>query len=378
MNGRQISTLLRMLPGAEGGDGRRMFGAMDTAQEWIIDGVPVQDYRWNMVLDSYNPGVGAIQEFSVNSSAVSAKDSRPSNLIVATKSGTNSFHGAACETTRNSGLGVARARTDYFDKPPHLVRHEFGFNAGGPVIIPGLYNGKDKTFWFFNYEGYRLRQPTTRGYSVPTLAMRNGDFSELKDSQGRLLTLYDPWTTDPKTWARQPFSYGGKLNVIDPSRESPVAKYLFSITPLPTAPANPLLDTNLWIQTPYNWDKASYVTRIDHRFSNRDSVFDWLTYLPLTNIATYTINGWNMPYLNNVAGWKYSKDTEYHVGITWIHTFSPTFFNELVLEKNWFDELKMPNPFHANDWPQFTGTGLSSYNVTASGKGIADQLSDGR
>jgi len=386
MNGRELRTLLRMLPGSEGGDGRRMYGMMDTAQEWLIDGAPVQDYRWNMVLDSYNPGVGAIQEFSVDSSAVSAKQSRPANVMIATKSGTNQLHGSAYETHRNSGLGVARSRTDYWEKPPHLVRNEFGVNVGGPMYIPGVYDGRNRSFWFFNYEGYRLRQPTTRGYTVPTAAMRNGDFSGLKDSQGRLQTLYDPNTTDPVTYARQPFSYGGKLNAIDPSRISPVAKYLFSITPMPTLPdVNPLLDVNYWVQTPYDWDKAAYITRIDHRFSDKDSIFGRFTQVGVDNLTTYTGYGtaWNLPYLNDITGWKLSKDRERHASITWTHTFSPTFFNELVvsgrrhfgrgttgkkgLDKNYFTELKLPNPFGIYGWPQFYSTGLGSWVPTAPG-----------
>jgi hypothetical protein len=384
MNGREIFTLLKMLPGSEG-DGRRMFGLHTMAQEWVVDGVPVQDQRWSMVLDGYNPGLGAIQEFTVNSSAISAKDSKPSNVIIATKSGTDSFHGSLYEVTRNSGFGVARRRTDYFAKPPLLIRHEFGANAGAPVYIPGIYDGRGKTFWFFNYEGFRQREPITRGFSVPTAAMRAGDFSELRDAQGRLLTLYDPWTTDPTTSERQPFRHNGKLNVIDPARMSPVAKYLFDITPLPTTSANPLVDTNLWRQTPYSWDKTVYITRIDHRFSEKDSIFGRFTMHNINNLTTYTGHGvtWNMGYLNDVAGWKISRDRARHGVITWYHTFSPTFHNELLvsgryhsgrgttgkdeLAKNWYDELKMPNPFGAYDWPQFTGTGLSGYAITGPG-----------
>ena len=80
--------------------------------------------------------------------------------------------------------------------------------------------------------------------------MRNGDFSGAIDSLGRRLTVYDPWSTDTTTRARQPFAYGGKVNVIDPSRLSPFAKYLFSITPAPTTAANPLLDVNWFGPSP--------------------------------------------------------------------------------------------------------------------------------
>mgnify|MGYP003338572817 CR=1 FL=1 len=66
--------------------------------------------------------------------------------------------------------------------------------------------------------------------------MRNGDFSNFRDSQGRLIRIFDPLTTNTQTWSRQQFSYGGKANVIAPARLNPIAKYLFSITPLPTLP----------------------------------------------------------------------------------------------------------------------------------------------
>ena len=86
-------------------------------------------------------------------------------------------HGSFFETARNSAIGVARARTDFFTKPPHLVRNEFGASLGGPVCIPKLYNGKNKTFFFVAYEGYRLRQASTRSIGVSRPAMEQGDFS---------------------------------------------------------------------------------------------------------------------------------------------------------------------------------------------------------
>src|ERR1035441_4336767 len=106
-----------------------------------------------MALFSQNPGMGSYGEFTVTDNAVSAKYTRPTNVIVSTTGGTNQIHGTAYETARNNGLGLARARTDYFTKAPELIRNEFGINAGGPVYIPKVYNGKNRTFWFVNYEG---------------------------------------------------------------------------------------------------------------------------------------------------------------------------------------------------------------------------------
>ena len=91
---------------------------------------------------------------------------------------------------------MARRRQDTFTKAPYLNRNEFGVSVGGPVYIPNVYNGRNRTFFFVSWEGLRQRAYTTNQYSVPTEAMRNGDFRGLLDSQGRLITLYDPMTTD--------------------------------------------------------------------------------------------------------------------------------------------------------------------------------------
>ena len=129
------------------------------------------------------------------------------------------------EANRDNSYGKARTRDDFAPAFPVLSRHEYGGTIGGPVWIPKLYNGKNRTFFFFSYEGFRINAPGSWSGRVPTAAMRNGDFSGLLDSQGRLTTIYDPWTTNTTTWARQPFNYGGKLNAIDPARMSPLAKY---------------------------------------------------------------------------------------------------------------------------------------------------------
>src|SRR6185295_11160627 len=137
VNGRMLNTFQTLLPGAEGTGGTngfRLFGQPAQAEEWIVDGAVMTDRRRNMSLFSQSPGVGAVQEFTVLADAVSAKYTRPVNVVVSTKSGTDQFHGTAYETIRNSSLGVARRRQDNFTKAPHLVRNEFGVNAGGPLV----------------------------------------------------------------------------------------------------------------------------------------------------------------------------------------------------------------------------------------------------
>ena len=90
---------------------------------------------------------------------------------------------------------------------PHLVRNEFGGSVGGPIQIPKLYNGQNKSFFFVAFERFSLRQASNELVTVPTAAMRNGDFSGLINSAGVLQVLYDPNTTQP---GKANYDYDGK------------------------------------------------------------------------------------------------------------------------------------------------------------------------
>ena len=202
LNGRAVMSLLQTVPGMEG---TRAFGIRDGSEDVVVDGATIMDRSgWNTV-NPRQPGLDSIQEFTVVDNGTSAKYARPTTVVMSTKNGTNQLHGSAFETNRNNAIGLARSRTDYYTKAPFLNRNEFGVSAGGPVFIPKLYNGKNKTFWFFSYEGLRLIQNTTQGFPTPTDAMRNGDMSGIVDANGLRSTIYDPYSTDSVTWARTPF-----------------------------------------------------------------------------------------------------------------------------------------------------------------------------
>ncbi|MCL5745524.1 MAG: carboxypeptidase-like regulatory domain-containing protein, partial [Acidobacteria bacterium] len=217
------------------------------------------------------PGVDSVEELRVETSLSSAQFDRPGSVILSTRSGTNGIHGSLFETNRNSGVGVARRRQDYYTKPPHYVRNEFGGSVGGPVLFPKLYNGRNRTFFFTSYELYRLASASTTSTTMPTLDMRSGDYSGLVDSLGRLTTLYDPLTTGGKAanWARTPFPN----NRIPTTRESPVAKYLYSVMPEPTNTANPNVSSNYFGLARTTTSDYMSTSRIDHRLDNSDQVF---------------------------------------------------------------------------------------------------------
>jgi hypothetical protein len=368
INGRSVTSLLQTVPGMEG---NRAHGMRENSQELILDGAALTDKLWGGN-PARQPALDSIQEFRVENNSSSAKFARPTSIILSTKSGTNSLHGTAFETNRNNGYGVARARQDGNDKPPFLNRNEFGISAGGPVYIPKVYNGKNKTFWFFAYEGSRNLSPYTYDFAVPTNAMRQGDFRGLLDDSNRLTKIYDPWSTDPVTWSRQQYAYGGQANVIDPNKISPLAKTLFGITPTPTrSDVNPLLGNNLSMMVPQNTRQWTTSSRVDHRFSDKDQVYVRYTKQKSNRISWFD----SVPMLNGVAGIQQTTVPSQSGAISHVHSFSPTLFNELLVSVNrevaykgtgepgvkYADQLGLPNPFNVAGWPGIYYTGIGYY-----------------
>ena len=147
---------------------------------------------------SYNaPSLEAITEFTVDSNGFKAEFGHAAGGIMtfSSKSGTNEFHGSAYEFLRNDALDARR----FFEARKGVYKqHDFGVSAGGPVYIPKVINGKNKTFFFTSYEGFRNRVgASSRAVSVPTSEMYDGDFSKWVDRNGNLIPIYDPATTRP-------------------------------------------------------------------------------------------------------------------------------------------------------------------------------------
>ena len=370
LNGRNFVTLVGMTtPGIEGaGSGPSGFvWGIRYGTEFQQDGALLQD-RYVGNTFTRPPGLDSIDEIESQTNSASAKVSRPGLVTVSTRAGTNQFHGSLFETARNNGLGLARARTDYYTKPPQLIRNEFGGSIGGPVWIPKLYNGKDKTFFFFNYETRRNIASATTQIAVPTAAMRQGNFSGLIDSNGHPNTIYDPLTSTP-TGSRSPFPN----QQIPISRESPVAKALFAITPLPTLPnVNPLAGDNWYGTAPNDTREYTYTMRFDHQFTDRDHVFVRFTRGNNSNILqTAQSNDGSPVTLDGQDNVNVVLEHNYTGVVSYSHTFSPTFFSETVgtylyeytgnrgvnANQNVAASLGLPNPFGGGGTPFIINTG---------------------
>jgi len=280
----------------------RINGAKYATTDLLIDGGA------NMV--AYNsqaagiPGVDATSEFRVLTTAYAPEYGYTSGGIVnmSIKSGTNQLHGGAWEYFRDDAMDANgyNANAAHEARPP-LTRNQFGFNAGGPIIIPKLYHGRDKTFFFFSYEGLRDTYEPAGGFSafVPTDAMigRNGlpggDFSYATNSANYpvLSTLskwgvYDP--TNVVSGSRQLFTSGGVTpaqcaatpaltgcNVIPAGRIDPVGQKLLSMFPSPTPGyfAASSGAANYFSNATEGDTDNSIDFRVDHQFNAKHSIF---------------------------------------------------------------------------------------------------------
>ncbi|HXN95575.1 MAG TPA: carboxypeptidase regulatory-like domain-containing protein, partial [Candidatus Acidoferrales bacterium] len=222
-------------------------GGMAGQSQILIDGVPTNGAYLNVV--TVIPTQDAIEEFKVQTNNLGPEYGRFAGGVInlSTKSGTNAFHGSAYEFLRNQKLNA----NDFFANSSNLARpaftqNQFGANVGGPVF-------KDKLFFFSSYEGFRQREGNTFLGWVPTQAERGGDFSQTGSTDTKdpvtglpsVLNIYDPTTSGvgtnsncnanpAPTTCRTQFSFGGKMNVIDPARLDPTAVALLSYMPMPT------------------------------------------------------------------------------------------------------------------------------------------------
>ncbi len=371
-------------PGFEGGGSApRAYGLRNDSAELTVDGAPASD-RSEGGTQSAAPESTYVQEVQVNTINSSARYNRPATVVVVTKSGSNKVHGQAYESNQdNSVAGVARQRQNTFTQAPFLIQNLLGAAVGGPVYIPKLYDGRKRTFFFFDFSRYYLRQRTSISTSVPTAAERNGDFSALTDGALRPVTLYDPYSTGAApTYARMPFPG----NRIPSSRQAPLAKYLYSITPLPTlADVNPAAGSN-WIGGAKTFqDRNAEMLRIDHTFSEKDRFF---ARTQRASRLTASNSGTGAPLLGDTTNLTYNMYPDRNGVLSWTHTFSPTLFSEFLFSDSWqyfqfytgrdanndVDAvLGLPNPFDGKGWPAISNTGYgTTYSASTPRKNITN------
>jgi hypothetical protein len=273
LNGRNPFGLASLVPGVIPGGGATPWisGGRNASSDITVDGTSIilPENNTGITQLGYTPIVDSIEEFSVITNSLAAEYGRTGGGVinVATRSGTTSLHFTLFEFLRNSKLDANTWSNNRNGAPlPPLQRNEFGGTVGGPVKIPGLYNGQGKTFFFFSQQSIRSRSGASATATVPIEAWKNGDFSDLRNGAGQLVTLYDPYDIGPDG-TRQPFP-GNKIPV---SRFNTIAKNLLQYFPQPNAaPTNAFTHVNNYFlsgKSPSLNNK--FDARLDHNFSSK-------------------------------------------------------------------------------------------------------------
>ncbi len=226
---RQIDSFMYLAPGVQGNaSAHSINGGVTFENEVQFNGVPVAfaDYAGNQTY--INPPYESINEFRVNSSTFDARYGLGQGAVTySMASGTNQLHGDAFEILRNQlfdsdGFFPVRFSADGKPAPPINQQNNYGFTLGGPVILPKLYHGKNRTFFHFSSDWFRQNQAQNSIGTVPTAAMKSGDFSNFVNSSGAEIPIYDPQTGQP---------FPG--NIIPQSRFSALAVSVLPLIPNP-------------------------------------------------------------------------------------------------------------------------------------------------
>src|SRR5262245_36946740 len=321
VSGRNVQQLVQLVPGAFEGlpnslasgtrpDDRRQTsaisinGALDNQNNQLIDGIDNNERAIGTV--GVKPSIDAIAEVKVQTSMYTAEVGRTAGGVVniITKSGTNNYHGSAFEFYRNGSFDAKNYFASTLDKPV-LRQHQYGGSLGGPVF-------KNRTFFFADYEGFKVTQGVTTVVTVPTAKMRAGDFS------GQTAAIFDP-TTTPRA------AFTG--NATPTSRLDRTALSMLALHPRPSGPGLARYYTGVRDRTQ---DAKTADIRADHIFDTSNHLFDRYSY---NGVTTFTppvfpaINGIEPGGGGSFPG--SNETTAHNFGADYSKIFSPSLIGDV-------------------------------------------------
>ncbi len=347
--------------------------------EFLLDGAPNNAQAGGNNI-AFVPPVDSVLEFKIQTNAYDAQYGRTGGGIinVALKSGSNRIHGALYEFARRSGWDAnsfqnnsrcvrvdERGRCHGAPKEGHWL-DQYGVQLDGPVYLPGLYNGRNQTFFLFNYEGYREGTPQPLIRNTPEPEMRDGDFSKLVDARGRLITIYDPVSESLQgtRYVRTPFPG----NIIPRDRINPTARKVVDYFAMPNTrtPGVDYSTSNLFISGGDATARDTFyniVAKVDQNIGDRHHIF--VRYGTNDRTEMRTSNGlFKSP---GADGQLPLKRTNYAGVFDWTATVSPTVVLDVRASMARFIESS-------------TGEGNRGFDLTSIGfsKSLIDQLPYGR
>jgi hypothetical protein len=331
----------------------RINGAPANTEGFRIEGQDASNSMRMTQTAQNQPSVDAVEEFAVQTSNYAAEYGQAGGgfFNVTMKSGTNHFHGSAYDYWINEALN---ANTPFLNVKNKQRRNNYGFTLGGPVWIPKVYDGHEKTFFFFNLEQFREGVVYSNNvFTLPTLAYRTGDFRQAltgrklgTDPLGRDImegTIYDPATdriAPNGQRVRDQFQYQGIPNMIDPGRFDPVAVKIQNLIPKPTSAD---IVNNYLVPWSSSNNRTIPSVKIDHNFSPRSKLsFYWSTTRLTALNQTPFCDGIQSP----VSGCRNSYGRSHTVRLNFDQTLTPTTVLHLGVGLHtlqWNDDGNFPN-----------------------------------
>jgi len=242
-------------------------GAKYSSNDFMIDGIPDNLYD----RAEYMPPTDQTEDVTVLTNAFDAQygHGNGASIVVTTKSGTNQFHGSVYDYLQNSALNASSffANLAGFKKPVSQY-NQFGGTFGGPIW-------HNHTFFFFNYEGIRYKNPGVGLATVPTALQRQGNFSKTYDQYGNLVQIYNPFTTrpdpnNPGQYIRDPFPG----NIIPQTMINPASAGLLALVPMPNRQGLPFTNAqNYAYPSTVTYPTNDYSIRVDHQINQNNRLF---------------------------------------------------------------------------------------------------------
>jgi len=376
--GRQVDTLQFLAPGVTGDTfSHRVNGGVDFEQEVLYNGIPAPQSETSGNTGNFNPPFELVSEFRLERSTFSAKYGLAQGAVTyQTVSGTNAFHGDAFYINRNEFFD---AKGFFNPTLPKDREHNYGFTIGGPITIPHVYTGKDRTFFTFALDFGTQNNTQTGIGTVPTALEKTGDFSDfVLPNTNTLIPIFDPLTG-------QQFQYQGRLNVIDPARISAASR---TVLPSILNPDRPGLTGNK-NYAPNAFPNVNHVLgfTIDHNLTSKQSLHyaQWrntysqtvFTQTPIFPISNPLQSGESEPRLGSVYLLNYvnvlTPKLVATAGVSWIGEIN----NELNLLPNTTFAGTQPSPI-GNAFPRVNFDGQNAPTTWGVGSDGGETLSNNR
>jgi len=264
-------------PGGQSNTNFTANGNRNSSADVLLDGMSVANVEQNSGITNleYQPSVDVVQEFKVQTNYFSSEFGNTGGAIinVVTKSGTNELHGNGYEFHRNAALNANSWFSNRAGRSiPDFKRNVFGGTLGGPVLFPKIYNGRNKTFFFVDYEGNKQDSAATRTVSVPTQKEKAGDFTDTRAIDGKLITIYNPFDTFKNSSGatlRNPFPG----NIVPKSMFSPIALKALASYPDSTSDGNAFTHVNNYFGQGVNQSHGNQIDgKVDQIISDRQRI----------------------------------------------------------------------------------------------------------